>query len=112
MSPVSWARRVLAHNRDHWRLAKSCRRLCQRVEHRLEIKTRAANDLEHLGGGCLLLQRFAQLVEQPRILDGDHGLIGKGLEQSDLSLREELRLAAAECDRANRDTLSHQRDAK
>jgi hypothetical protein len=78
----------------------------------LEIETRAANDLEHLGGGCLLLQRFAQLVEQPRILDGDHGLIGKGLEQSDLSLREELRLAAAECDRANRDTLSHQRDAK
>jgi hypothetical protein len=78
----------------------------------LEIETRAANDLEYLGGGCLLLKRFAQLVEQPRVLDGDHGLIGKGLEQSDLSLREELGLSAAECDRANRDTFSHQRDAK
>ena len=43
---------------------------------------------------------------------GDHGLIGKGLEQSDLSLREELGLSAAECDRANRHTFSHQRDAK
>ena len=71
-----------------------------------------AADLEYVGGGCLLLQRFAQLVEQPRVLDGDHGLIGKGLEQSNLSLREELGLAAAECDRANRDTFSHQRDAK
>ena len=78
----------------------------------MEIETRAANDLEYLGGGCLLLKRFAQLVEQPRVLDGDHGLIGKGLEQSDLSLREELDLSAAECDRANRDTSSHQRDAK
>jgi hypothetical protein len=70
------------------------------------------HDAEYLGGGCLLLKRFAQLVEQPRVLDGDHGLIGKGLEQSDLSLREELDLSAAECDRANRDTSSHQRDAK
>src|SRR5262249_56213492 len=67
---------------------------------------------EHLGGGRLLLKRFAQLVEQPRLLERDHGLIGKGLEQSNLSLREELGLSAAECDRANRDTFSHQRHAK
>ena len=43
-----------------------------------------ADDLEHLGGGSLLLQRFgevgcalAQLVEQPRVLDGDDGLAAK-----------------------------------
>src|SRR5262245_30221445 len=39
-------------------------------------------------------------------------MIGKGLEQSYLSLREELHFAAAECDRANRDTFSHQGDTK
>src|SRR5262249_3740854 len=54
---------LLAHNCGHWRIAKSCRRLRQRIEHRLEIETRAANDLEYLGGGCLLLQRFALLIE-------------------------------------------------
>ena len=39
-------------------LAKSCSRLDQRVEHRLQIECRAANDLEHVGGGGLLLERF------------------------------------------------------
>src|SRR5262245_27294877 len=51
-------------------------------------------------------------VEQPHVLDCDYRLIGEGLEQSNLSLREGLRLVAAECDRANRNAFSHQRDAK
>ena len=63
---------------------KSGRRFDKRLQHRLQIESRAADDLEHVGGGGLLLQRFAQLVEQPRVLDGDHGLIGKGPHQSDL----------------------------
>jgi hypothetical protein len=41
------------------RLAQQRRRLDQRIEHRLEIEGRAADDLEHLGGRGLLLQRFA-----------------------------------------------------
>jgi hypothetical protein len=36
----------------------------------------------------LLLQRFAQLVEQPSILNGDHGLIGEGLGQLNLFVGE------------------------
>ena len=47
--------------------------------------------LEHLGGRRLLLQRLAQivgalaqLVEQPRILDGDDGLRGEVRHQLDL----------------------------
>jgi hypothetical protein len=67
----------------------------------------------------LLLERLAQLLrphlhlfEQPRVLDGDHSLIGKSLEQSNLSLREKLHFATAECDRTNRDTFSHQGHAK
>ena len=58
-------------------LAQSRRRLDQRIEHRLQVEGRAADDLEHVGGGGLLLQRFAQLVEQARVLDGDDGLGGK-----------------------------------
>ena len=38
------------------RLAKARRRLDQCVEHRLQIERRAADDLEHVGGGGLLLQ--------------------------------------------------------
>ena len=59
------------------RLAEPRRRLDQRIEHGLQIEGRAADDLEHVGGGGLLLQRFAQLVEQPRVLDGDDGLGGE-----------------------------------
>jgi hypothetical protein len=46
------------------------------------------------------------------VLDGDNSLVGEGLEQGDLPLREEPGLGAAEADRANRDTFAHQRDAE
>ena len=61
------------------RFAQPRRRFDQRIEHRLQIEGRAADDLEHVGGGGLLLQRFAQLVEQARVLDGDDGLGGEVL---------------------------------
>ena len=64
-------------------------------EHRLKIAGRAADNLEHLRGRRLLLQRFGELaralllrLEQPRVLDGDHRLIGEGLDQLDLLLGE------------------------
>ena len=63
-------------------------RLHQRLQHRLQVEGRAADDLEHVGGGGLLLQRFAQLVEQPRVLDGDDGLSGEVLHQLDLLVGE------------------------
>ena len=56
----------------------------QRVEHGLQVEGRAADDLEHVGGRGLLLKRFAQFVEQPRVLDGDDGLIGEVSDQRDL----------------------------
>ena len=51
----------------------------KRIEHGLQIERRAADDLEHVGGGGLLLQRLPQFVEQPRVLDGDDGLGGEVL---------------------------------
>ena len=64
------------------------RRCDQGIEHGPEIERRAADDLEDLGGGGLLLQRFAQLVEQPSVLDGDDGLRGEILDQLDLFIGE------------------------
>ena len=58
-------------------LAQPRRRLEQRVEHRLEVEGRPADHLEHVRGRGLLLQRFTQLVEQPRVLDRDDGLGGE-----------------------------------
>jgi hypothetical protein len=47
------------------------------LKHRLQLARRTADDTEHLGGRCLLLQRFAQLIEQAGVLDGDDGLAGE-----------------------------------
>ena len=76
--------------------AQPGRRFHQRVEHRLQIEGRAADHLEHVGGGGLLLQRFAQLVEQPRVLDGDDRLGGEILDQLDLLVGERADLLAVD----------------
>jgi len=55
--------------------AEARHRLHKGVEDRLELGGRTADGLEHVCGGGLLLQRLPQFLEQPRILDGDHGLL-------------------------------------
>ena len=49
------------------------------------------NDVEHIAGRGLLFERLLQLalarlhlLEQPRVLDGDDGLVGEGSQQLDL----------------------------
>ena len=42
-------------------VAQSRRRFHQRIEHGLQIEGRAADDLEHVGGRGLLLQRLAAI---------------------------------------------------
>src|SRR6516165_4680293 len=66
------------------RLANPDGRFDKRVEHGLQIEGRAADDLEHVGSRSLLLQRFPQLVNQPRILNGDDRLTGEIGDQLDL----------------------------
>src|SRR5262245_11726280 len=68
-------------NTPHIGLAQFYRRLDQCIEHCPKVERRAADHLQYVGGGGLLLQRFgeivgamAQLIEQARVLDGDHGL--------------------------------------
>ena len=79
------------------------------IEHRLQIEGRAADHLEHVGGGGLLLQRFAQLVEQARVLDGDDRLGGEVRHQLDLLVGERPHLLAVDADRADQLALLEHR---
>src|ERR1700737_2487820 len=45
-------------------LAKPRGRLDERIEHSPEIEGRATDDLEHVGGGSLLLTRFVELARE------------------------------------------------
>src|SRR5262249_30050351 len=79
---------------DRVGLEKARRRFDECVEHRLQIKGRAADDLEHVGSRGLLLQGLAQLVEQARVLNGDDSLAGEVLDQLDLFVGEGADLLA------------------
>jgi hypothetical protein len=83
------------------RVAQPRRRFDQRVEHHLQVEGRATDHLEHVGGGGLPLQRLAQLVEQPRVLDGDDGLLGEVADQLDLLIGEGAHLLPVDVDVAD-----------
>ena len=71
------------------------------LEYRRGIGYRTADYLQHLGRSGLPLQRLLGLVEQAHVLDRDHGLAGKRLQQVDLLVRENARLGAIDRDRAD-----------
>ena len=71
------------------------------VEHGLQIESRSADDLQHVGRGCLLLKGFAQFAEQARVLDGDDGLSSEVLHQLNLFVGERPHFLAIYGDRAN-----------
>src|SRR5262249_50058417 len=95
------------------RLTKSGSRFDQRLQHRLEVEGRAADDLEHIGSGGLLLQRLPQLAEQPRVLDGDDGLAREVRDQLDLFFAERSNFLPIDRDRTEQLTfLEHRHDEK
>jgi len=78
------------------------------VQHRLHIGGRAADDVEHVAGRGLVFERFFEVVraglqfaKQPRVLDRNHSLVGKGSNQFDLPVRERLYSCPVEIDRAD-----------
>src|SRR5262249_25800323 len=73
-----------------------------RIEHRPYVGRRGRDDPQDLTGGRLLLQRLLRLVEEPHVLDGDYGLVGKGLKKRNLSRGKLTRLAAINTDRSDR----------
>jgi hypothetical protein len=80
------------------------------VEHRLDVGLRAANDPQDLARRRLLLERLLRLIEQSRVLDGDDSLVGEGLQQRDLLVREGTNLRSQDQNHADRYGLSNQRD--
>ena len=56
--------------------------------------------------GQLALARLLRL-EQPRVLDGDDGLVGESLEQLDLAVGERANLGASDGDHADGLTRTH-----
>src|SRR5436853_476128 len=79
------------------------------------IVRRAADDLEHVGGRGLLLQRFTQvfrarlhLFEQPHVLDRDDSLVGEGLKQLDMMVGKRAGLCARDADLPDRHAIAHQ----
>ncbi len=98
-----------ARDVSHVGLAQPHRRFDQRVEHRFEIEGRAADDFQHVGGGGLLLQRFAQLAEQTGILERNDALVREGGHQLDLPLGEWPHRAPRQHDDADRSSFAQKR---
>jgi hypothetical protein len=74
---------------------------------------------EHVAGRRLVFERFfevagarLQFAEQPRVLDRDDRLVGKGAHQFDLPLSERLDAQAAHRDHADHRSLTQQRHPK
>jgi len=72
-------------------LTQPCSTLSDGVKHWLKVSWRAGDYAQNLARSSLLRQCFSQvmvtllqLLKQPHVLNGDHGLIGKGFKELDL----------------------------
>src|SRR5262249_9069665 len=91
------------------------------IDHRCQLAGRATDDLQDLRRRRLLLQGLGErararlyIVEQAGVLDGDYRLIGEGLQQRDLALREQSNLGTWDSDRTERMAVTqhrHRQDA-
>src|SRR5262249_37427367 len=117
---INWHWPVMSPKNQRITLAQAyCRIVCvaqlrrgcdQRIEHLFQFEGRAADDLDHVGGRGLLLKRFAQLVEQPRVLDGDDGLLREIADKFNLLLRKWSYLLAVNADGTNQLVLLEHRN--
>jgi len=78
----------------------------------LDIGWRPTDDTEDLPGGRLPLQCVLRLVESPHVLDGDDRLVGEGLHERDLSVRERANLVPPERQCAEQGLLPEYGDAE
>ncbi len=63
-----------------------------RVQHRLNIGRRAGDDTQDFARRRLLFQCLFEFLEQPHVLDSNHGLVGKSFEEFDLRWGERRQL--------------------
>src|SRR6476619_7433861 len=85
---------VQLHNVGLLRLTEPLRRLGDGIEHGLDIRGRAGDDVEDFADGGLIFEGFLDLararlhhVEQADVLDRDHCLTCKILDELDLLVR-------------------------
>ena len=88
----------------------------ERIENRLKVKSRAADELEDFAGRGLLLEGNPQLTiaslqlgEEPHVLDRYDCLVGEGLQKSDLVVCEPSSFTPRYGDRSERLVLAKQR---
>src|SRR5215470_16086595 len=86
---------VVEPNNAEYGLAQPRGALNNRIEHRLSIGRRPADDVKHLARRGLMFESLGQLlrarlhlIEESHILDRDHRLVGEGREQLYLFLGE------------------------
>ena len=101
-------RALRTNDSSHIRLAQPRGRFDKCIEHCLQIEGRAADNLEDVGGGSLLLQRFAQIfrplaqfLEKTCVLNGDNGLSGEVGDQLNLLVRKRPHFFTVDVDGAD-----------
>src|SRR3954469_20228240 len=84
-----------------------------------DVARRLRDNCEYFRRSRLEFERFSQLAlarllgfEQPRVLDCDDSLIGEGLQQCDLFLRERPHFHAADHEGSNGLAFAKERDSK
>ena len=82
------------------------------VEHRRGVGHGTANDLQDFRGGGLALERLLGFIEQPCVLDRDHGLARERLQEVDLLVGEPSDLGARHRDRAGDLVVPPHRDGE
>src|SRR6185369_6051530 len=95
MGDVVNERSVKSVDGTHATITQLPRALRNCIKYWLGIGGRPADDIQHFAHCGLVLEgllqfAFARLLslEQPRVLDGDDGLVGEGLQQRNLFLSE------------------------
>src|SRR5262245_29195819 len=85
------------------------------VENWLQLIGRTADDIEYVARCGLVFKGLLQLafalllsLEQPRVLDGDHGLVSEGLDERDLLVIERRDPGPRQRDDADRVALQQQ----
>src|SRR5215471_18402146 len=89
------------------------------IEHRLKLAGRRTDYFKHFRGRRLLLQRLGKvartrlhLIEQPRVLNRDHSLVGKSGDQLYLLVGKGVHFIAGEYEDTDRRSLAQEGYAK
>src|SRR5215831_5213926 len=92
-------------------VTKPCCILHNHIQNRLNIRRRAGDYAQDFARRSLLLQRFLEFLKQTDILDGDHGLVGEGLEKANLVVSEGLDPQPTKVKYPKNYAISQQRDS-